>query len=333
MPFELWYPAAPAHRGQDLDESSCDRFQVAPGFPARRQKAVRDARAAPGAWPVVLYFHGGYGDRRESTNLLTHLASHGYVVAAPAFAGDSFLDTLPGPGGEPAAMARTPVDESARRRPRQASSFLDALGSAPLPPDLRLDAARVAVAGYSLGGFTALAFQSTDRRASAAFALCPMYGRQSLLPQVRRLQGLLNVEDWGRPVPTLVLSGALDPMVRAEDLRDLHRRLAPPKRLIIVARAGHLHWTDQVAETHEQYRLGYLSGQFPDPEIDGVALGRAMRPISELCTEEQAGAAARAACLAHMDAFLRRDPLARDYLDRRLAPELGKRGVELEIAM
>lgn len=333
MPFELWYPAAAAHRGQDLDDSTCDRFQVAPGFPATKQKAVRDAQAARGIWPVVLYFHGGYGDRRESTNLLTHLASHGYVVAAPAFAGDSFLDTLPGPNGEPAPIARTPVDESARRRPRQASSFLDALLSAPLPRGLQLDAARIAVAGYSLGGFTALAFQSTDRRASAAVALCPMYGRESLVPQVRRLQALLNVEDWGRPVPTLVLSGALDPMVRAEDLRDLHRRLAPPKRLVIVARAGHLHWTDGVAETHERFRLGYLSGQFPDPEIDAVALGTAMRPMSELCTEEQAHAAARAACLSHLDATTRRMPGASYYLDHRLARELELRGVELEIAM
>jgi hypothetical protein len=160
-----------------------------------------------------------------------------------------------------------------------------------------------------------------------------MYGRRSLLPQVHRLQGLLDVEDWGRPVATLVLSGELDPMVRAEDLRDLHRRLAPPKRLVIVARAGHLHWTDGAAEMHERYRLGYLSGQFPDPEIDGVALGTAMRPMSELCTEEQAQEAARAACLAHLDAFIKRDPVARDYLDHGLARELGKRGVELEIAI
>jgi hypothetical protein len=55
--------------------------------------------------------------------------------------------------------------------------------------------------------------------------------------------------------------------------------------------------------------------------------------MSELCTEGQAQAAARAACLAHLDATIRRMPGASDYLDHRLARELELRGVELEIAM
>ena len=69
-------------------------------------------------------YGSGYGDRRESTHLAAHLASHGYLVAAQRFAGDSFADTLPGPDGEPPRMANTPIDESARRRPKQASELL-----------------------------------------------------------------------------------------------------------------------------------------------------------------------------------------------------------------
>ena len=330
MPFELWYPAAAAHRDEDLADATSDRFTIAPGFPGRKQQAVRDAKPESGTWPLFLYCHGGYGDRRECTHLLTHLASHGYVVAAPAFAGDSILDTLPGPNGEPADIAKTPIDESARRRPRQASSFLDALSATPLPPGLSLDATRIGIGGFSMGGYTALAFNSFDRRAVSVFAMCPMYGRRSLVPQVQRLQGLLNVEDWGRPVSTLILSGALDPMVNVEDMRELHGRLAPPKRLLVLARAGHMHWADDAAAAHEQYRLGYLSGQFPDPEIDAIALGMAMRPISELCTEEQSGATARASCLAQMDALMKGNGEAREFLDRGLVPALARLGVELE---
>ena len=330
MPFELWYPAAAAHRGEDLADATRDHFAIAPGFPVRKQDAVRDAKPEAGTWPLFLYCHGGYGDRRECTHLLTHLASHGYVVAAPAFAGDSVLDTLPGPDGEAAAIAKTPVDESARRRPRQASSFVDALSQVSLPPGLSLDTARIGIGGFSMGGYTALAFNSVDRRAVSVFAMCPMYGQHSLVPQVRRLQDLLNVEDWGRPVSTLILSGALDPMVNAADLRELHGRLAPPKRLLILARAGHLHWADGAAAAHEQYRLGYLSGQFPDPEIDAIALGTAMRPITELCTEEQSGATARASCLAQMDAVLKGDAGAREFLDHGLVRALVPFGVELE---
>src|SRR5579863_10120674 len=36
----------------------------------------------PGAWPLVLYSHYSRGNRRSATYLTTHLASHGYLVAA-----------------------------------------------------------------------------------------------------------------------------------------------------------------------------------------------------------------------------------------------------------
>jgi predicted dienelactone hydrolase len=36
----------------------------------------------PGAWPLVLYSHHSRGNRRAATYLATHLASHGYLVAA-----------------------------------------------------------------------------------------------------------------------------------------------------------------------------------------------------------------------------------------------------------
>jgi hypothetical protein len=182
-----------------------------------------------------------------------------------------------------------------------------------------------------MGGFTALVVNSVDRRPRATFAMCPMYGTGSMVPQVRRLTSLLRVEDWGRPVPTSVLGGELDPMVRAEDLRALHERLAPPKSLVLVARAGHVPWADGAQQVHEQYRQGYLSGAFPDPEIDAIALGTAMRPFAELCTEEQAGVTARALCLAHLDLHLGRNERARTFLEVDLANALETRGVSVEI--
>jgi dienelactone hydrolase len=279
-----------------------------------------------------MYCHGGYGDRRESTHLTIHLASHGYLVAAQRFAGDSFLDTLPGPDGQEAAIARTPIDESARRRPRQASAFIDSLMAAPLPDGLKVQADRIGVGGFSMGGYTALALNSIDRRPAAVFSMCPMYGKSSLLPQVRRLQGLLHVDDWGRPVPTLILSGQLDPMVKAEDMRLLFDRLALPKQLVLLAKPGHLHWADGAAETHELYRRNYLSGAFPDPEIDAIALGTAMRPFAELCTEEQSGAAARSLALAHLDAWLRGISAARDFLVEGYLPEFKQRAMVAEVA-
>jgi hypothetical protein len=74
-----------------------------------------------------------------------------------------------------------------------------------------------------------------------------------------------------------------------------------------------------------------LSGGFPDPEIDAIALGTAMRPFSELCTEEQGGDTARALCLAHMDAYLKDDAEARAFLDGDLASSFAARGIALTV--
>ena len=48
--------------------------------------------SAPMRSPVVLFSHGFAGTRLQSKFICSHLASHGYVVAAPDHAGNTFLD-------------------------------------------------------------------------------------------------------------------------------------------------------------------------------------------------------------------------------------------------
>src|SRR5947207_1037046 len=81
FPIELWYPATAAHAGQDLDPASQDVVE-APPRQARGQTAVRDAAAQPGRYALIAFSHGSGYHRRAATFLSTHLASHGYVVAA-----------------------------------------------------------------------------------------------------------------------------------------------------------------------------------------------------------------------------------------------------------
>jgi hypothetical protein len=159
-----------------------------------------------------------------------------------------------------------------------------------------------------------------------------MWGQRSLLPQVRRLGTLLRVDDWQRPVSTCVLTGEVDPMVNVDDMRLLYRQLETPKRLIVLARAGHLHWADGAEAAHERYRQGYLSGSFPDPEIDAIALGIAMRPFSELCPEADAAETMRALCVAHMDAHLKDNAGATCFLDSDLQARFHARGIDLREA-
>jgi dienelactone hydrolase len=331
VPTEIWYPAAAAHLGKDLDPANWDRYTAAPGLPLMTQQALRDADAAAGTYPLFMYFHGGYGQRREASHLCTHLASHGYVAASANFPGDNMADLIPVDGAE-ATVTKAPIDESARRRPAQASRFIDLLLEASLT-GMQLDANRIGVGGISMGGYTALAINSLDPRVRAAFPICPMFGDRSLLPQVWRLQSLLRVDNWLHPVPTLLLTGEVDPLVNAEDIRVLYTRLATPKRLVVLDKAGHMHFADNAEIGHEWFRKGYLSGSWPDPEIDAIALGTAMRPFAELCTEAQSGGTARGLCLAHMDAHLKGNADALAFLDGDLTRTFAAAlGVELDVA-
>ncbi len=329
---EIWYPTVAQHRGADLGDGTRDEFTIAPGLPRARQNAVRNAEPARVRLPLVLYCHGGYGHRRESSNLCTHLASHGYAVAAVDFPGDHIADLMPESPGGTAKVATTPIDESAVERPRQAVAMLDALLGAAQELGLAIDGARVGSTGISMGGYTSLAVNSLDSRFAASFAMCPMYGTRSPLRAVARLQGLLRTDDWRQKPAVFVLASELDSHVMLADLHDLHERLPAPKRFAVLKRAGHIHFADGAEAGHEMYRKAYLSGEFPDPELDAIALGHAMRPFAELVSEADANATARALLLAHMDSVLRGDEAATRFLDVGLAATFAARGIDLEAA-
>jgi dienelactone hydrolase len=330
IPTEIWYPATTAYLRKDLDAANWDRYTVAPGLPAMTQQAIRDADAATGPFPLFMYFHGGYGQRREASHICTHLASHGYVAASANFPGDNVVDLISVDGAE-ATVAKTPIDASARRRPSQASRFIDLILNASLP-GLRIDASRIGAGGISMGGFTSLAVNSLDDRLGAVVPMCPMFGERSMSLQVRRLGKLLRVDNWRRQVPTLLLTGEVDPLVNVQDIRLLYSTIAAPKRLVVLRNASHLHFADNAEAVHEWYRHGCLSGAFADPELDGVALGTALRPFAELCTEAQSGGTARGLCLAHMDAHLKGNADAMAFLDGDLAQVFAAAlGVELDI--
>lgn len=329
---EVWYPAAARHRGRDLAGATRDTFTITPALPRGSQDAVRDAEPSGATLPLVMYWHGGYGHRRESTHLCTHLASHGYAVAAPDFPGDHIGDTLGAAAGTEAKAAHTPIDESARNRPRQGVAAVNAVLAAANELGLAIEGERIGTTGISMGGYTSLAVNSLDARFAASFPMCPMYGTRSPVPQVRRLQALLRLDDWRGPASTFVLAGEVDPIVLLADVRELHRKLPAPKRLGVLKLAGHMHFADHAAVVHEMFRKAYLGGAYPDPESDTHALGTALRPFAELCSEANAAATARALCLAHMDAVVRRRAEARAFLAGDLSQTFAKRGIALETA-
>ena len=107
---------------------------------------------------------------------------------------------------------------------------------------------------------------------------------------------------------------------------------APDFQLAIVEGAGHVHFTDNAEVVHEHMRQAYLSGSFPDPEIDAIALGTAMRPFAELLSQARGHDVMCGLALAHMDANLKDHDDARAFLDGDLAGILAARDTFLEVS-
>ena len=321
---EIWYPVDNKYRGVE----AIDTFKFVDEIPAATQEATRDAEPSTRKRPLVMYWHGGYGHRREMAAMCVLLASRGFVVAAPDFPGDHITKMY---GSDP-EIANTPVDASASARPHQAAEIVDLLvTSEDRFLNSVLDSENIGSFGLSLGGFTTLAVNTTSSRIKASFAIAPACGVRSPLPQMVRINSLYRLDEWKSPASTFLLTGGADALVIVEDVREMFARLPEPKTFAILREAGHLHWADNAELMHETLRLRYLSGEFPDPEVDGPKLGKAFRPFAELCPAQHAVDVMRSLMVAHFDANLSGNEDARDFLADDLAAAFERRGICLEV--
>jgi dienelactone hydrolase len=283
----------------------------------RCQMAVRDAAAHPGTYPLIIFSHPSSAHRRAATFLCTHLSSHGYVVTA--------LDhsEVVAPELGPSA-GETPDQKTARiqavlgNRVPDIRFLLDRLlDNVSIYSDAHLDPTQIGIVGHSLGGWTALAVPDVERRICAVVALAP--GGAS-----KRKPGILPPTlpfAWSRDVPTLYLVAADDVSLKLPGMYELFERTPATKQMVILRRADHAHFMDNVEEVHEAMRKTVWSGEL-------AWISRDMRPMSELCSGEQAHLFARGLTLAHMDATVRQQDEARRFLAGDLEAELAARGVD-----
>jgi predicted dienelactone hydrolase len=276
--------------------------------------------ARPGPHPLVVFSHHSGGHRESSSFVGTHLASHGYVVAAMDHS-EVVAPELAGREGETAAERAARIRAIIAGRVPDVRFLLDHLLDGPdsgtAVRGIELDPERVGLAGFSLGGWTALAAPETEPRVRAVVALAPG-GIPNPRPGVLPLRLAFG---WERTVPALCLAAEHDTPIPLDGVRELFGRMPPPKRMFILRNADHQHFVDDVAAQHEAVR----GMSFP---AEAAWLPAAMRPVSELCAPEHGYLFTRGLTLAHLDAALRQLPEAAEFLDGDVTGALAARGVE-----
>ena len=152
LEIEIWYPAVipPGQQEQTVYQMPVPGGHGFAGSPVFQiaDKALRDAPPVTGArFPLVIVSHGYPGSRYFMTYLTANLASKGYVVAAIDHT-DSVFDSVRG------------FESTLLNRSNDQLFTIDALDQLARQPDnfLRelVDTSKVAIIGYSMGGYGAL---------------------------------------------------------------------------------------------------------------------------------------------------------------------------------
>jgi dienelactone hydrolase len=318
-PCEVWYPAALQYAGQDLAPETQDCFTARLSKTPRRQMAVRDAAAQPGTYPLIIFSHHSGGHRRAATFLCTHLSSHGYVVAALDHS-EVVAPELARPKSETEEQKKARWQAVIASRVPDVRFLLDqVLNDSVGKSEATLDPARIGIVGHSFGAWTALAAPEVEPRIRAVVPLAPG-GASNPRP------GILPVKlsfAWTREVPALYLVAENDVPLPLAGMRELFERAPAPKQMVILRRADHLHFIDNVEQEHEAFRT------MPPMAPELAQMQAEMRPIAELSSGEQAHLCVRGLTLAHMDAILSERGEAQQLLAGDIEGELAKRGVDV----
>jgi dienelactone hydrolase len=275
--------------------------------------------------PLVVFSHASGAGRNSASYLCSHLASHGYVVAAMDHS-ELVAANLALAPGESADERPARIQGIIASRVPDVRLLLDILlggeaggraaGTVSGSAGLDLDPERVGLVGHSFGGWTVLAVPEVDARARAVVALGP---GGSSRPRPGILALTLTFE-WGRDVPTLYLAAEDDVPIPLDAVTELMSRTRASRRMFVLRRADHQHFLDDVEAEHEALRAMSLPGE-------AAWIPGAMRPIAELCPGEHAHLFVRGLTLAHLDATLRRSEAAGEFLDGDVVAELAARGV------
>jgi dienelactone hydrolase len=191
IPVEIWYPTDAvegsgesltqfAAEGSDRDALGALLADAPADCTSQRSAATRGAPLAAfdGNAPLVVLSHCHGCTRFAYTRIAEHLASRGFVVAAPDHVGNTLYDTL--------RDALLPLEASTLElRAADISAVIDMMTSESAPVEVRgrIDAERIAAAGHSFGSVTTGRVLVLDDRAKVGIALAAPF-ESPLLPGV-----------------------------------------------------------------------------------------------------------------------------------------------------
>jgi dienelactone hydrolase len=223
---------------------------ILPAVGARRRLLLRVTAPATGrGLPVIVLTHGNRLSREDYRPLVEWWARAGFVVVQPDHE-DASTDGF-WPASIPAGMWRTRIDDVRRTidaLPRIAQAVPGLAG--------RIDVRRIAVAGHSLGGYTAEAIAGatleagapqafSDPRVRATILLAPPGRYEDMTPAWQARAPYLKVDFGTMRGPLLVVGGAADggDVLSPRDWTwrtDAYTLAAPGTAcLMLVAGAGH----------------------------------------------------------------------------------------------
>ncbi|MEX1252764.1 MAG: hypothetical protein WEE64_00335 [Dehalococcoidia bacterium] len=302
----VWYPSDPATAGPEAQDAPL---------------ATEDR-----PYPLIVFAHGFSSLARLSASYGQHLASHGYVVAAPDFP-ESHLGTPGGP--RLGAVTNQPADVSF-----VIDSLIGLSEQEGHPLEGAVDGETIGVTGHSLGGLTNLLTIYGESRDERVDAPLPIAAPGCFLTD----ETIADID-----VPLLALAGSEDQLVRPSTVRQPYDIANQPRYFVNLVGANHIQFADIDADDSiasaaigsgrsnddndapEDEGAGEEGGGFNSQGCEDDPLG--VDPVLE---GERQRELLRTYAVAFFDAYLRDSDDAKSLLQDTLATSIDEAQVEFD---
>lgn len=327
IPVECWYPANDDFSGQDLNVDTQDKYSMAKGFPELPQQAVRDATSINNTLPLIIFSHGFAGHRRQTTHFCCHLARHGYVVVSPDHVGNTLMDIMgltselkEATSGKGLGNLAGQFEAFKINRPADASLCIDKALAGTF--GVQINPEQVGITGHSFGGWTSIQTAIEDQRIKAILPLAPAGGES----KASIAESVLTFEEinFTREVPTLFLVADKDTLLPLDGMHDLYNKTPEPKKMLVLENSDHFHFCDNVEFIHDMMIQMGSSLFGGDNETGPLS---AMQKSSELCSGASAYSLIQGLGLAHMDAHIKNNTHAKNFLAKDLTKLLAEKNI------